>query len=138
MFVPVHGSTGAPAFAGTTLVIPCHSAGMSPFIGLDLYILNEGLTKVGYFKSEHIVAGISNDGLSLTAEEGKLILPAEIYHSSEKKVTFLIIRSGVSSAKARTFGEELSSFIKQSAFSNVVILSSTLSPVQRERNSNRL
>ena len=42
-FVPVFGSSVKPEFSGTTLVIPCHSAGMSPFIGLDLYILNEGM-----------------------------------------------------------------------------------------------
>jgi len=50
MFVPVHGSGFKPeVFSGSTLVIPCHSAGMSPFIGLDLYILNEGMRKAGYY-----------------------------------------------------------------------------------------
>ena len=64
MFVPVHGKPSKPDFAGSTLVIPCHSAGMSPFIGLDLYILNEGMHKAGYYKSDFIAPGVSNDGLS--------------------------------------------------------------------------
>lgn len=69
MFVPVNGSTGPkPEFSGSTLVIPCHSAGMSPFIGLDLFILNEGMQKAGYYKSDYIAPGVSNDGLSIVPD----------------------------------------------------------------------
>lgn len=70
MFVPNYGTQTKPqeVFEGSTLVIPCHSAGMSPFIGLDLYILNENMQKVGFYKSDYIVPGVSNDGLSLTAD----------------------------------------------------------------------
>jgi hypothetical protein len=69
MFVPVHGSTGVkPDFNGSTLVLPCHSAGMSPFIGLDLFILNEGMQKAGYYKSDYIAPGVSNDGLSIVPD----------------------------------------------------------------------
>lgn len=75
--------------------MPTHCVGLSPFIGIDLYILNEGLTKVGYYKSNYIALGVSNDGLSLTPDEGKLILPVEIYHSAEKKLTLFVIRSTV-------------------------------------------
>lgn len=63
-------------------MIPCSSAGLSPFIGLDLFILNESVEKIGYYKSEYVAAGLSNDGLSLNEGEGKLILPAELYHSA--------------------------------------------------------
>lgn len=71
---------------------------MSPFIGLDLYILNEGMKKVGFYKSDFIAPGVSNDGLSITQDEGNLTLPAEIFVSSptsSQKYTFLVIRSGV-------------------------------------------
>lgn len=118
-------------------MIPCHSAGLSPFIGLDLFILNEGMEKVGYYKSDFIAAGLSNDGLSLSDGEGNLILPAEVYHSANKKMTFLIIRSGVYSGKNRLFGKELVAFVTKHGFSQVVILTSTMSPVLRERDSNR-
>jgi hypothetical protein len=99
MFVPLFGTSTTPIFSGSTLVIPCHSAGMSPFIGLDLYILNEGMQKVGYYKSETIAPGVSNDGLSLTPEEGVLTLPAEIFVSPQSvvgnRLTFLVLRSGI-------------------------------------------
>ena len=72
-------------------MIPCHSAGLSPFIGLDLFILNEGMVKIGYYKSDYIAAGLSNDGLSVSDGEGNLTLPAEVYHSASHKLTFLII-----------------------------------------------
>ena len=142
MLVPIHGSQAPkPDFSGSTLVIPCHSAGMSPFIGLDLYILNEGMQKVGYYKSDYIAPGVSNDGLSLNQDEGHLTLPAEVFVSgptSGNKLTFLVLRSGVLSGQMRKFGDELVNFIKSNGFSNVVVLSSTMSPVQRERNTNRL
>lgn len=134
---PFDSSSPLPDFSGSSLVIPCHSAGLSPFIGLDLFILNEGLEKLGYYKSDYIASGLSNDGLSLNDGEGKIILPAEMYHSAAQKVTFLIIRSGVMSGKHRLFGEELKEFVKKNQFKQVIILSSSLSPVLRERDSNR-
>ena len=141
MFVPVHGSTQAASFAGSTLVIPCHSAGMSPFIGLDLYILNEGMRKAGYYHSDYIAPGVSNDGLSLKEDEGQLTLPAEVFvtpESAPNKLTFIVLRSGVLSGQMRKFGDELIKFVKDNQFLSVVVLSSTMSPVQRERNTNRL
>ena len=135
---PFGTQTPLPSLAGTTLVIPCVGAGMSPSIGLDLFILNEGLVKLGYYKSDFIAPGTSNDGLSLTEGEGKLTLPAEVYYSAEKKVTALIIRSGVFGSRQRAFGKELKQFVKSNGFAKVVVLASTMSPVQRERDTNRL
>jgi hypothetical protein len=96
-------------------VIPSVSVGFSAHIGLDLFILNEGMVKVGYFKSTALSVGVSNDGLTpLGDPEGQLILPCEIYHSAEKKLTFLILRGGAS--KFWQFGEELGKFIKDNGF----------------------
>jgi hypothetical protein len=114
---------------------------MSPFIGLDLYILNENMHKAGFYKSDTIVPGISNDGLSLTPEEGHLTLPAEIFVSppdAPNRMTFLVLRSGILGGQMRKFGDELVAFIKYYCFSNVLVLTSTISPVSRERNTNRL
>ena len=136
MFIPVKGKESS-SFKDSTLIIPCHSAGLSAFIGLDLLILNEGLQKLGYLKSDYIVPGLSNDGLALTLEEeGNLVMPAEIYQGNG--MTLLMLRSGVLPGKMREFGKELARFWREGGFKNVVVLSSTLSPVQRERNSNRL
>ena len=102
-----------------------------------MYIINEGLEKIGYYKSEYIAAGLSNDGLSVIENQGNLTLPAEVYHNNAKKVTALVIRSGVYEGKSRLFGKELTEFIRRSGFSRVVVLTATLSPVSRERDSNR-
>ena len=119
------------------MIIPTHSVGLSAFIGLDLYIINEGLVKLGYWKSNNVVPGLSNDGLSLNDNEGSIIMPIEIYQSPDKKVTFFMMRASVAHGKMRKFGDELAKFIKDSQFVNTIILSSTMSPVKRERESNR-
>ncbi len=110
---------------------------MSPFIGLDLFILNENVPKVGYFVSENTAPGVSNDGLSLKEDEGNLIMPIEIFHCSERKLTFFMMRTGALHGKGRHFRDELLAFTKSSGFSNVIILSSTINPVRKERESNR-
>jgi len=104
---PFASTTPLPDLTGCTLVIPCHAIGMNAFIGLDLYILNEGMTKIGYYKSENISPGLSNDGLSLNENEGNLTLPAEVFYQAEKKLVFLIIRSGVLGGREKAFGKEL-------------------------------
>ena len=81
MFVPVAGGDAKPNLQGSTLIVPTHSAGMSTFIALDIYILNEGFKKIGYFDTRNMTPGISNDGLSLGGAEGNLIMPCEIYYS---------------------------------------------------------
>ena len=48
-----------------------------------------------------------------------------------------MLRGGVYSGKMRIFGDELVEFVKKSGFSNVVALTSTVSVVKRERESNR-
>ena len=64
-------------------------------------------------------------------------MPCEIFHSAEKKLTFLMMRSGPCPGKMRQFCDELCAFVKKSGFSNVVVLTATMSPVKRERESNR-
>lgn len=137
MFVPVAGGDAKPNFKDTTLIIPTHSVGLSPFIALDMYILNDGFTKVGYFDSQNFVPGISNDGLSLTKDEGNLILPCEIYHSASQKVTLMMLRTSVGHGRTGRFCAELVKFYKESQFSNIVILSASMSPIHRDRDSNR-
>jgi len=64
-------------------------------------------------------------------------MPCELYITTDRKATFLMIRSGPCTGKMRQFGQELAKFIQESGFTNVIILSSTTSPVSRERESNR-
>lgn len=140
MFVPcISAPDFKPAsFKSTTLVMPTHCVGLNAFIGVDLFILNEGAQKVGYFKSKAIAPGVSNDGLTLASDTpGQLICPCEIFYSETHKKTFFVMRSGVIGSRKRQFHDELVKFITDSGFSDVVILTSTLNPVRKERESNR-
>jgi len=42
-----------------------------------------------------------------------------------------------SASSLRKFTEELAKFVEDNGFSNVVVMTSTISPVKRERESNR-
>ena len=68
MFVAEFGkSVDASAMKGTTLVIPSQSIGMSPFLGMDLFILNKGMERIGFYKSDYVSPVIVNDLLTLGA-----------------------------------------------------------------------
>ena len=61
-FVPVFGSSFDPlTLKGSDLILPTTSAGGSPQVAVDLFILNEGVTKVGYLKSQYISPMVQND-----------------------------------------------------------------------------
>jgi predicted ATP-grasp superfamily ATP-dependent carboligase len=66
-FVPVHGTSFDQAkFKDSMLVLPSNSAGMSGMIAADLFILNEGCSKVGYLHSEFISPCVFNDSLNVS------------------------------------------------------------------------
>ena len=90
-FVPVFGSSHTLAdMKGTSLVYPTSSAGMSPMIGSDLYILNEGATKIGYLTSEYISPTVTNDMHTTPGGVlGALTMPCELYLSGDKKKTII-------------------------------------------------
>lgn len=119
---------------GSALVLSTMSAGMSAIIAQDLYIMNEKPQKLGYVKSEYISPMVQNGILS----PGQLQMPCELYLSADKKYTFMMLRSTVLGGKMYQFGEALANFVKvQCGFSGVIVLSGTMSPVGRERSSNR-
>jgi len=63
-------------------------------------------------------------------------MPAEVWYSAEHNMTFLMIRSGPTGGM-RKFADELVAFIMASDFDKVVLLTATVSPVLRERDSTR-
>jgi hypothetical protein len=62
-------------------------------------------------------------------------MPAEFWQSKDRKITLLSMKTSVT--EMRGFSDELIEFTKQHGFSNVVILTSTMSPCGRSRTSNR-
>lgn len=138
-FVPVFG-TGfdVSKLKGTTLVIPTLSAGMSANIAVELYILNEGMTKAGYLKSEYISPLVSNDQLTVQgAAPGQIVMPCEIFVSADGQYTFILMRSGIVGGRMWPFGFAFAAFVAQCQFRDVTILAGTMSPVRRGRESNR-
>mmetsp|Transcript_4166 Transcript_4166/g.7059 ORF Transcript_4166/g.7059 Transcript_4166/m.7059 type:complete len:131 (-) Transcript_4166:434-826(-) len=114
------------------------SAGMSPTICTDLMVLNDKMTKVGYVKHEYISPVVQCDALAVEGQQsGQLQMPCVIYLSQDKRYTFFVLRSSITSGNMRKFGEALGQFILENKFSKVLVLSSTISPVKRDRESNR-
>lgn len=138
-FVPVFGTTpDLSALSGSTLVLPTFSAGMSPMIAVDLFLLNEKPDKLGYIKSDMIAPLVQMGTLAQAGEAPTLQMPCELFLSKDRRYTFLVLRSGVVEGKMRAFGDALAEFVAASKFKRVHILTSTFSPVKRERDSNRL
>ena len=139
MFVPVFGKPFDTAtLRNTTLVLPSQCVGLSAHIGMELFILNNGMEKVGYYKSDYIAPVVINDCMTLSnGVVGQASMPAEVWYSQQHNMTFLMIRSGPTGGM-RKFADELVAFIMATDFSKVVLLTATMSPVSRERDSNRL
>lgn len=77
-------------------MIPSHGAGMSAMIALDIAILNDGMQKIGYYKSEFVSPFIINDVLTpLDNKLGTMSMPIEFWLSADGKQTFMVVRSGV-------------------------------------------
>lgn len=138
-FVPLPGQD-KPDFKDNLLVFPTHGAGLSAFIACDLLILNDpNMKKLGYYRSEFMAPGVSNDGLTVGAQQaGTLIMPCEIYQNAGSKLTLFVLRGGPASGKSWKFKDELVAWVKQEQFREVSILSATINPIRRERESNRL
>ena len=112
------------------------AAGMSPSIAMDIAILNDGMQRLGYYKSQWVSPVVINDTLTVAgAAHGSMQMPLEFWLTSDGKMTYMVCRSGASCI--RSFCEEFVVFVQNHGFANVAILTATGSPVSRERNSNR-
>ena len=141
MFVPTFGEEtkfDQSQFRGSTLVLPSQCVGLSSHIGMELFILNTGMQRVGFYKSDYIAPVVINDCMTLAGGQmGQVSMPAEVWYSQQYNMTFLMIRSGPTGGM-RKFADELVAFIMATDFAKVVLLTATMSPVLRERDSNRL
>ena len=69
MFVPVYGTTfDANRLKNTTLVLPSQSAGLSGFIGMELFCLNTDMERVGFYKSDFVAPVLMNDNMTLAGQ----------------------------------------------------------------------
>jgi predicted ATP-grasp superfamily ATP-dependent carboligase len=89
-------------FKGSTMVLPSSAVGLCPHIAMDLYILNQGMVKLGYYVSDYMSPLIINDIMKLSSEgPGKITMPCEIWQSPDNKTTLMVMRSGTESGKSR-------------------------------------
>lgn len=119
-------------------MLPSQCVGLSAYIGMELFILNNSMQRVGFYKSDYVAPVVINDCMTLAGgAQGQVSMPAEIWYSEQYNMTFLMIRSGPTGGM-RKFADELVAFIMATDFAKVVLLTATMSPVSRERDSNRL
>ena len=68
-FVPLHGTSfEASTLRGSTLVLPSQCAGLSAHIGMELFALNAGMERVGFYKTDFLAPVIMNDPLTLAGQ----------------------------------------------------------------------
>ena len=103
---------------------------MSSMIAMDLAILNDGMQKIGYYKSEYISPFIINDVLTPSnGSYGQMSMPVEFWLTADGKQTFMVVRSAVIGGKMRHFSAQLLNFVTSHGFSDVAFLTATMSPV---------
>jgi predicted ATP-grasp superfamily ATP-dependent carboligase len=111
---------------------------MSPQIAIDLAILNDGMQRLGFYKSNYVAPIVINDTLTTVAgQSGQIQMPAEFWLTADGTKTMLVFRSSVTSGNMRRFSEEFTKFVTDMGFANVAILTATMNPVGRERQTNR-
>lgn len=124
MLVPAAGEWSPPAEC--TLLMPAVSVGNVGQLAVDLIITSLDLPKVGYFYTDCLVPMVGNNPYATNEENAKeLCVNAEVYASSDKKLAVLQIRSPLIKKKSRAFCQALTCWIKKSAFTRVVLLSSS-------------
>jgi len=82
-FVPIFGTQFDTAkLRNTTLVLPSQCVGLSAYMGMELFILNAGMERVGFYKSDYIAPVVMNDNMTLAGGAlGQVSMPAEVYYS---------------------------------------------------------
>ena len=66
-FVPVFGTQfDSSTLRNSTLVLPSQCVGLSAHIGMELFIINNGMQKVGYYKTEYLAPVVVNDCVTLS------------------------------------------------------------------------
>jgi len=109
-------------FTKRTLILPTFSAGKTGQLALDLLIYNFDFTKIGYLNIDGLTSVVAClDEKNLSSPTG-LSLPAEVY--IKDAFVILQLRGNIAQGKSKVFKEQLSKFIADSKFEEVIALSS--------------
>ncbi|XP_067887309.1 proteasome assembly chaperone 2 [Heterodontus francisci] len=111
---------------GYTLIMPVVSVGNVGQLTVDLIISTLSLPRVGYIHSDCLLPVVGNNPYATTSENSaEMCISSEVYASADQKLAVLQIRSPIVQGKHRSFRQQLLSWIKESEFSKVVVLSSS-------------
>ena len=64
-------------------------------------------------------------------------MPCEVFVSNDKRFTFIIFRTSIVGGKMLEFGQVFTALVASLGFTDIKILTATMSPIKRERESNR-
>ncbi|KAG8442228.1 hypothetical protein GDO86_011141 [Hymenochirus boettgeri] len=107
------------------LLLPAISVGNVGQLAIDLIISTLNIPKVGYFYTDCLLPMVGNNPYATNQENAKeLCTNAEVYALPSHKLAVLQLRSIVIKKKLKTICQALISWIKRSAFSKVILLSS--------------
>ncbi|XP_048451903.1 proteasome assembly chaperone 2 [Rhincodon typus] len=124
VFVP--SGNGSVSLKGYTLIMPVVSVGNVGQLTMDLIISTLTLPRVGYIHSDCLLPVVGNNPYATTLENStEMCVSSEVYASADRKLAVLQIRSPIVQGKHRSFRQQLLSWIKENAFSKVVVLSSS-------------
>ncbi|XP_043470421.1 proteasome assembly chaperone 2 [Leptopilina heterotoma] len=107
-----------------TLILPAVAVGNVGQLTVDLIISSLQLRRIGLFSNSSFIPVVGTDPYDENSQE--ICTSADLYHSSDKKVVVLQIRSPVI-RKLSQFYNELKNFIKYHQISKVVLLTSSYS-----------
>lgn len=124
MFISSENSP--PVFKGFTLVMPAVAVGNVGQLAVDLIVSTLNMSRVGYLHTDCLIPMAGNNPYPTCKEDAEeLHTAAEVYSSSELKLAVLQIRAPILQTKTKKFRQLIVSWVKSSAFSRTVVLSSS-------------
>ncbi|CAI8019367.1 Proteasome assembly chaperone 2 [Geodia barretti] len=140
MFTPSHTAEDqSVSFAGSRLILPCISVGNVGQLAVDLLINTLRLPRAGHLHHPSLLPLAGSGAYSHTS--GLLHTAAEVYHSSELKITVVQMRTPVAKVnvffircvsaccrlqgRSREFCDAFLQWVQSSSFSDTVLLTSS-------------
>ncbi|CAI8019368.1 Proteasome assembly chaperone 2 [Geodia barretti] len=124
MFTPSHTAEDqSVSFAGSRLILPCISVGNVGQLAVDLLINTLRLPRAGHLHHPSLLPLAGSGAYSHTS--GLLHTAAEVYHSSELKITVVQMRTPVAKGRSREFCDAFLQWVQSSSFSDTVLLTSS-------------
>jgi len=107
-------------FRDNVLLLPALTLGNVGQFAIDLLVSTTSATRVGFIEDPHIIPVAGND--TFTEGPGCLSTAIEVYQIQHKRITFVQQRSPVIRGHNRIFAKNLTEWIKNSGFREIILL----------------